>query len=65
MQVVIDANVVMSILISPGDTLDLFLKEELELFAPALLFEELERNKAVIIDKSRLLMEDIDALLAF
>ncbi len=62
MKLVIDANVIMSMLIKPGLTIDLFFLEELEIFAPNLLFEELERNKGIIIAKSSLDEEDIENL---
>lgn len=39
MQIIIDANVVIAMLIKPGKPVDLFFKEELEIFAPELLFE--------------------------
>ena len=42
MDVIIDANIVMSILINPGKPLDLFLKEELEIFAPELILKCLD-----------------------
>lgn len=63
MQIIIDANVVIAMLIKPGKPVDLFFKEELEIFAPELLFEELERNKKEIIKKSRLTKKEFDWLL--
>lgn len=63
MQVVIDANIVISMLIKPGKPIDLFFSEELEVFAPELLFKELENNKDAIIKKSCLSQEDIKGFL--
>lgn len=62
MQLIVDANPIISILIKPGKTIDLLFIEELELFAPDLLFEELERNKYIIIQKSGLAEEEISKL---
>lgn len=62
MKVVIDANIVVSLLISPSKPLDLFFNEELELFAPKLLFVEIEQNKEEILRKSRCDAEEIKLL---
>ncbi len=63
MKVVIDTNVIMAMLINPGKPIDLFFKEELEIFAPKLLLQELENNKDVIILKSDLDESEIEDLL--
>ena len=63
MQVVIDANIIMAMLIKPGKPIDLFFTEELEIFAPELLFKEVEQNAHVIGTKSGLNQEDLDGLL--
>lgn len=63
MKIVIDTNIVVSLLISPGKPLDLFFNEELDLFAPKLLFIEIEQNKEEIIRKSRCDEEEIETLL--
>ena len=62
MQIVIDANIIMAMLIKPGKPIDVLFLEELEIFAPELLFEELENNKAEILRKSSLSAEEIDTL---
>src|SRR3989338_8484190 len=54
MQIVVDANPVVSILISPGRPINLFFVEELDIIAPELLFREIERNKDDILRKSGL-----------
>lgn len=60
MQLIVDANVVIAALIKPGLPADLFFKEELELVAPKLLFEEIKNNKELIVRKSRLSEEEIN-----
>lgn len=45
MQVIVDTNIIIAMLISPGKPIDLFFDNKLHLFAPQLLFEELENNK--------------------
>ncbi len=62
MQIVIDANVLIAILIRPGKPIDLFFDSNLHLFAPSLLFEELENNKDTILKKSRLTEDEFDWL---
>lgn len=55
MELVIDANVVISALISMnGKTRDLFFLGEFSLFAPEYLLEEVEKYKTEIIKKSNL-----------
>ncbi len=60
MQLIVDANPLISILIKPGKPVELLFIEELELVAPELLFEEIENNKELIIIKSRLSKKEID-----
>lgn len=62
MQIVVDANPLISILIKPGEPIKLLALEELELFAPSLLFEELEKHQEEIIQKSALSFEEIEKL---
>lgn len=63
MQLIVDANAVISMLIKPGKPIDLLLVEELEFIGPSLLFEEIGRNKDEIIQKSYLSKEDIEKFL--
>ena len=58
MQIVIDTNVILAMLAVPGKPLDVFFNDKLNIFAPRLLFEELENNKLEIIEKSRLTAEE-------
>ncbi len=60
MRIIVDANVLISILIKPGKPIDLLLIEELDLVSPKLLFEEIENNKELIIQKSGLSKEEIE-----
>lgn len=60
MQIIVDANPIISILIKPGKTIEILFLEELELIAPELLFEEIENNKELIIQKSGLTKEEIN-----
>ncbi len=60
MQIIVDANPIISMLIKPGKPIDLLLVEELNLVAPELLLEEIENNQEVIIQKSRLSKTEIE-----
>ena len=62
MQLILDANILIAMLVKPGLPIDLFFDSRLSLFAPQLLFEELENNKQEIIKKSRLNNEEFDWL---
>ncbi len=52
MDLVIDANILFSILIKTGKTEELFFEENLHLFAPEFLFEEFEKYKELILVKT-------------
>lgn len=60
MQVIPDANPLISLLIAPGNPIQLLFLDELELVAPALLFEEIERNKDIILRYSGLDENEVD-----
>lgn len=60
MQIIADANPLISILIKPGKPIDLLFIEELEFVAPELLFEEIGNNIDLIVRKSRLSKKEID-----
>ncbi len=64
MQIITDANVLMSMLIRPGKPIDILFDSRLSLYAPQLLFEELENNKEEIIRKSILTPEEFSWLYA-
>lgn len=64
MQIIADANPVISLLIKPNKaTVDLLFLEELEIFAPGFLFDEIEHNRDIIIRKSGLACEEFDKFL--
>tara|TARA_Y100000310_G_C20509170_1_gene727950 strand:+ start:373 stop:774 length:402 start_codon:yes stop_codon:yes gene_type:complete len=63
MKLVIDTNVIISMLIRPGKSLDLFFNDGLEIYAPKLLLEELENNMVTIVEKSLVSVGDIERLL--
>ena len=60
MQLIVDANPIISMLIKPGKPIDLLLVEELELIAPELLFAEIQQHKDEILEKSRLNDNEIE-----
>jgi len=63
MELVIDANILMSALIaSNGVTFDLIFDEKLRLFSPEFLFKEIEKHKDEIMFKSGLLESEFDFL---
>ncbi len=65
MQIIADTNPVISLIIKPNkSTVELLFLEELEIFAPELLFDEIERNKDIIIRKSGLTDEEFSKFLA-
>lgn len=60
MRIIIDANIIISMLIKPGKPIEIIFRDDLEIFAPKLLLTELENNKEEIISKSRLSKEEIE-----
>ncbi|MEK6968346.1 MAG: PIN domain-containing protein [Nanoarchaeota archaeon] len=52
MKFIIDANIVIAMLLKPGKTAELFFLDGMELYAPNLLFEELDQKKEVIVGRS-------------
>ena len=57
---VVDTNQIIAILIKQGKPLNILLIQELELVAPILLFDELQRNIRIIHKKSSLEQEEIE-----
>lgn len=49
-------------LVKPGKPIDLFFDSRLDLYAPQLLFEEMENNKKEILEKSQLREDEFDWL---
>jgi len=61
MELIIDANVVISALISfDGKSRDLIFLKNFSLFAPEYLMEEIEKHKELIIEKSNLDVESFE-----
>jgi predicted nucleic acid-binding protein len=54
MQLIIDTNIVISMLISPGKPIDLFFREEVDVLAPELLLKEIKKNQIIILEKTGL-----------
>ena len=52
MDIVIDANILFSILIKRGKTEDIIFEDDLHLFAPEFIFEEFEKYKTVLSEKT-------------
>ena len=65
MELVIDANVLMSALVATaGKTYDLIFNERIKLFSPEFLLEEFEKHKDEILDKSGLSESDFKLFLS-
>ena len=65
MELVVDANVIISSLISPaGKTSEILFSDKLKLYAPEYLLEEIDRYKKEISEKSGLSIEEINVLLS-
>ena len=63
MRFVIDANVLFSALVKEGLTSDLLFIDELHFYAPEYLFEEFQKYKNVILDKTTRTMDDFERIL--
>jgi predicted nucleic acid-binding protein len=64
MRIVIDANVLCAALLAKGKTADILFSDQLEPVAPELLFTEVERHKAELLEKTKLSENDFSILLA-
>ena len=53
MRLVVDANIIFSVLIKEGKTDDLFFNFSLDLYAPEYIFSELEKHKEEILRKTK------------
>lgn len=64
MELVIDANILMSALIATeGKTYDMMFNDRIKLFAPEFLFDELEKHRSEIMEKSGLDEHDFELFL--
>src|SRR3972149_6945627 len=65
MELVVDANILISALISPtGKTSEIIFSDKLKLYAPEYLQEEISKHKKEISEKSGLSDEEIGILLS-
>lgn len=65
MELIIDANILISALIATqGKTYDLIYNNRIKLFAPEFLFEEIEKHKDEILEKSGLSKSDFELFLS-
>lgn len=63
MDLVVDANVLFSILIKKGKTEELLFEEDLHVFAPEFIFEEFEKYKDYILNKTQRTKIEFDELM--
>jgi len=63
MDLVIDANILFSVLIKKGKTEELLFKDTIHLFAPEFLFDEFEKYREFIKDKTKRNDRDFDRLM--
>ena len=63
MDLVIDANILFSVLIKKAKTEELLFKDTLHLFAPEFLFDEFEKYRKLIKDKTNRNDRDFDRLM--
>lgn len=63
MDLVIDANVLFSVLIKKGKTEELLFEDDLHIFAPEFIFDEFEKYTNLILEKTERSKEDFDKLM--
>ncbi len=63
MKLVVDTNIVISSIIRDATTRRLLFHPALELYAPAYIFEELQRNKLEIMQKADITLEEFENFL--
>jgi len=63
MDLVIDANILFSILIKEGKTEELLFEEDLHIFAPEFIFEEFEKYSSLIMEKTKRSKEELSKLM--
>lgn len=64
MDLVIDANILFSVLIKEGKTEELIFLEDINLFAPEFIFEEFEKYKEAILEKTERNQEEFERLIS-
>lgn len=63
MRLVIDANIIFAALIKKGLTSELLISDELQLFAPEFLLDEIKKYQNLIIEKTHRSLEDFEQYL--
>jgi predicted nucleic acid-binding protein len=63
MDLVIDANVLFSVLIKRGKTEELILHEDMHVFAPEFIFEEFDKYSKLITEKTERSKEELEEML--
>jgi predicted nucleic acid-binding protein len=63
MDLVMDANVLFSILIKKGKTEELLFRESLNIFAPEFMFEEFEKHAELILMKTKRTRKEFNELM--
>lgn len=63
MDIIIDANILFSILIQKGKNEEILFLERMHIFAPEFLFEELNKYKKIILEKTKRNMDDFEEFL--
>lgn len=63
MDLVIDANILFSVLIKEGKNEDLIFNNDIHLFAPEFIFEEFNKYETLLLDKTQRTEEEFSHLL--
>lgn len=63
MKLVLDSNIIFSALIKKSTTRNIILSDVFELHAPEYIFSEITKHKELLLRKSRMNEEELDALL--
>ncbi|MBU1005820.1 MAG: hypothetical protein KJ561_08360 [Nanoarchaeota archaeon] len=63
MDLVIDANILFSVLIKEGKTEEIIFETDIHLFAPEFIFEEFEKYKGVLLEKTNRTTGEFEELL--
>ncbi len=63
MDLIVDANILFAVCISSGKTEEIMFSEEVSLFAPEFLFEEFEKYKNIILEKTKRSNHEFDELI--
>lgn len=64
MKLVVDANILFAAAVKSGATAELIFSEALELLAPEFIFEEFEKYKELLVEKSHSSIEEFDIIVS-